>query len=435
MEKGQMLIKKIRSLCLPNYKIIVSFFCSIVTLLSFFVSNYPISNFSIYVLLLCLILCVFPIVLYSPKISKKVINDYLKRNLSFWFIFLFSIGVCLSFVFTKSFSSFFGILKILMYLWCAFLFTEAFSFSMFCKIFNYIFSAFCLFSLVLFIIILVRGENFSLNILDGDYYSYYGIFFMFISGKYGKQNCSLFWEPGIFSSICYIGLCLLKFNIKEKKEVNIFSFILYTFCIITSGSLAGILMLPFLIPLILSFFKKNKAINSIRICLSFALCISYLFSLLFLDKILVLIPQLANKGQSLTTRLLSFRVDFEIFLKNPIFGVGSSYSQHFFEIVRNKYPGLLDTSLNTFGIYLGFFGITGLLFFLSFLFGIFFISNVSFSEKIIYGFLFFIILCKEPHYLCLITLIIYFYILQKSSFLNRLVRFLNRGKSVHEKQI
>lgn len=394
--------------------------CFVLVVLSFFTSNYPITSVSLIALiaffllsLSCYVYYVFP----ARKYKNYYYFRYLLKSSGFLFLFFFSICAVLTFFVTKSYVAVFGILKFLLVLWAAFLFTEVFSLRTFVRYFKNTFFVICLLSLFFSAIILLFNTNFSPIITDGSYYNYFYVFFAIAGTDILGSNCGIFWEPGIFASFCCIALIIqiLFDNSNWKKQLSYY--VVFVISLISTGSLAGYILSIILIPLFMNKFK-NKACKAISHIVLMVFIMALLLFVPFFDIVSDLFPVFLEKGQSLTTRLFALEVDLKIYASSPIFGVGDNYQSMFQSISMSEYPGLLDTSLNTFGYYLGFFGIGGILFILSFLSSIILLKKAPKMVRIVLLIFGILVFSKEPHTLSLLSMILFFYLLKGSDVFN-----------------
>lgn len=384
----------------------------ILLILSFFASSYPLNDISLLAVLFFAIIALiayiyfrFPLALFKDKkVAKKYFSD-----VSLWYVIIFSILVVVSMLATKSFNTVFGVGKFLITIWSAYLFVKLFSFKTFYKLFKNLFFILCIISLFFTLVIFINGENFSNSIVNDLYFNYFYIFFSITSSSILGNNCAIFWEPGIFASFCLIALAMLIIFDKDRWYKQLPYYLVFGVSLISTGSLAGYILIVFLVPLFL--VKINKKITTV---------LAWIITIIFGIGVIVCIPMIgtiseffpfiAEKGVSLTTRIYAMFVDFEIFLKFPLFGAGSSYQYYFQLISESKYPGLLDTSLNTFTYLLGAYGIAGILFILFFCFAFLMNKKVSLINRLLCFLLVILIFIKEPHQMSLLSNIFIFYL-------------------------
>lgn len=397
--------------------LVPSFLCFFLIALSLFSSNYPITKIALAVLVvffsISLFLYIYFCISNGVKKGTWISKQQWIKNISLWFVLVFSFLIFVSFIQTKSFEAVFGTLKILIIMWSAFLFVEIFSFKTFFKVFRLVFFSICCLSLFMTLLILINGGNFSPTIENGAYYNYYFLFFSLIKTDSIGRNCAIFWEPGIFASFCCIALAMEILFDKEKWFKQVPFYIVFILSLISSGSLAGYILSVILLPLFLIRIN-TKVTRTISWLLIITFILAFLLFIPLFDVIAKIIPAIQNKGTSLTTRIYALFVDIEVFKMNPIFGVGSQYNRIFTSIANEKYHGLLDTSLNTFGYYLGAYGFLGIVFFVAFVYSILFSKQFDLQTKIVLLFLSLLIFSKEPHTLSLLSMIFFFYFLKGS---------------------
>lgn len=392
--------------------------CIFLIAVSLFSSDYPITKVALGALILfflCLVaLCVYVFLHDKKQIVLSIKKKCFLKNISLWFVVIISFLFMITFIYTKSFDSFFGILKYIVLLWSAFIFSQLFSFKSFFKAFRLSFSVVCSFSLLMTLIISIRGDNFSVLLANGNYYNYYFVFFTMAKTNILKHNCAIFWEPGIFASFCCIALTLELLFDNDKWYKQLPYYCIFIIGLLSSGSLAGYFLLIVLVPFALNKFK-NKITDVMSWIIVLFIIVAFLAFVPFFNFFIKVFPAIQSKGTSLTTRIYSLFVDFEIFKTSPIFGVGSNYSELFYSIASTKYPGLLDTSLNTFGYFIGAFGVAGILFTIGFLYSILFSKHLRPIEKIGCLILGLLIFSKEPHSISLLSMVLMFYFMKDAN--------------------
>lgn len=395
-------------------------FVFIPTIFSMFCSNYPIDKVSFLFATLTLLIMffayayfVFPFAGFK-KNRKLVFNVII--NAGFLTVFIFALVMFINLFATKSYSNIFGYCRILLYILSGFFVSQTFTFGEFIKLFKKVFLIGCIVSLFFFAIINIFGFNFSIQMYDGRYYNYFYIFYVIASPSYLTKNCSVFWEPGIFSSIASFMIMIECLFIKTSLRKKAPYLIIYVLSILSSGSAAGYILLALMIPIFISSlqFKKGKIYKIFSHAFSFLFAFSILFFFLYPELLIKIFPFIANKGVSLYTRILSLRIDFEIFLKYPFLGCGGQYDNLFKEIVLSKYQNVVDSSVSTTGYFAATFGIAGLSLTVLMIVGIFFIDNekINIRQKIYLSIIILLIINKEPHILSMISWIFFFYIIK-----------------------
>lgn len=397
---------------------IPTFICGVLIFIAFFSSNYPYNDISLFFLLIFVSLLVFlyfyyyfPFKMFKDKELAKIYF----RNIGIWFLVAFTLLVFISYLVTQSFDATFGLFKLFIIFWSAFIFTQLFSFKTFFKIFKNIFFVICSSSLIIYVVALIYGSNFSPT-YDGTYYNYFYVIFITDTGGTSLRNCAIFWEPGIFSSFCCVALALEILFDRNKWYKQLPYYVVFALSLLSTFSLAGFILVIFLIPVAIAQFK-SKITKILSYSLVGVLALTLILFFIIPDVFVQVFPFLADKGISFTTRFYSFFVDLEIFKSHPIFGVGSQYNYYFNALAEELYPGMLDTSLNTFGSFLASFGLGGILYIVFFLVSILSCNKFSWDVKLSLLLLAFLIFIKEPHSLSLISQIFIFYFLKYSSWM------------------
>ena len=387
---------------------------------SMFCSNYPIDKVSFLFAAITFLISMFTYVyflfpIFSIRNNKKVFFKSIS-NIGFLVAFIFAIIMFVNLIVTKSYANVFGYCRILLYILSGLFISQTFTFEEFLKFFRKIFSTACVVSLFFFTIINIFGMNFSIQMYNGQYYNYFYIFYVIASPNYLTKNCSVFWEPGIFASMASFMIIIECFFIRAPFKKKLPFLILYTLSILSSGSMAGIFLLALLIPVFISSlnFKKGKIYELFSYIFAFISAFSLLLLFAYPELFIKLFPFIENKGVSLYTRILSLRIDFEIFLKNPIIGCGGQYEILFKEIVSTKYQSIVDSSVSTTGYLAATFGIVGLLLTVIMIVGIFFIDSnkINIRQKIYLSIILLIIINKEPHLLSMVSWIFFFFIIK-----------------------
>ena len=402
-------------------------FVLIPSLFSMLCSNYPIDKVSFLFATMTFLISMFAYVYFLFPISAtkndKILFFKHISSISFLVAFGFAIVMFINLIVTKSYDNVFGYCRILLYILSGFFVSQTFSFEEFIKFFKAFFSIGCVISLFFYALINIFGLNFSLLMYNGKYYNYFYIFYVIASPSYLTKNCSVFWEPGIFSSIALFMFAIECLFVKTSFKKKLPFLFLYTLAIISSGSLAGLILLALSIPMLVSSldFKKGKFYEAISILFSFFFLFSFLLFFTFPNLLIKIIPFIEKKGVSLYTRILSFRIDFEIFLNHPFIGCGGQYESLFKEIVSLNYQNIVDSSVSTTGYLAATFGIFGLLITALMIGGIAFIDNttINIRQKIYLIVILLMIINKEPHLLSMISWILFFFIVKNIKFFKK----------------
>lgn len=396
--------------------------CTALIVFSLFSSNYPIPKI-VLASLLCFFVISFFLYLYfvfpfkSP--NKKDAFLYCAKSCGFIFTIVFCTSALLTLFLTKSTGSIFGIAKLCLFIVSSFLFTELFSFKIFARIFKKAFFIACSISLLLSVMVIVVGHNFSPIYTDSSYFNYFYIFFTLNGARLWLRNTGMFWEPGVYASFCMFAIFLTLVVDDSSYKRKVPYLITFIVCLISTGSLAGYLLVGLIIPFALQPLRDRSGWKIVSyIVVAFYLAGLVLFVPLF-DFFVVLFPFIAGKGVSLTTRLYSFLVDMDVFMTSPLFGVGDKYQVLFTSVAASKYPGLLDTSLNTFGFYIAYFGLVGFAFPVLIFVSIFQNKTWTLDCKLALALLVFLTFFKEPHSQSLISLVLVFYFIKESRLFSR----------------
>jgi len=390
-------------------------------LLFFITSDYILDNVNFYttiILFIVLALCYFLFSFPFRKLFKKKAS-FAERfspfiNFPFLIAVLFSICAIASYVANRNYGHFYGYLGIMMYVVIGYLFSACFSFNEFCSAYRHFFPFLCLLSLLVFLSSRIAGivpksfifyENYSVR------YSFF--FFDSFLQHYISKNQAVFWEPGIFASFILIGLIIELFFNKEKT--NWFYVLIEVIALITTKSLAGYLLF---LPLIVCWVAQKNNSRWVQV-LCITIFLAFFSSILFFNELqsffFKFFPALYEKGSSLTTRLLSLPIDFEVWKTSPLFGVGT---EHFYQIVpelaAGKYSGVFDASVSTTGYYIAVFGLVGFVLFFAYLAGILSMRGQKIAVRIGLLLISFIIINKETHIDDTIFWSLFFYLADRS---------------------
>ncbi len=217
-----------------------------------------------------------------------------------------------------------------------------------------------------------------------------GILFNYIK-VYPERNCGVFWEPGIFAS--YLALAIIFESITNSKSISWFRILLFVISIITTTSSAGYALLVLTIGIVLlreshlTGYKKVLAIFVIIIIGVVALNIDNIILNTSLSNNAYLI-KLTSKRMQESSRITAIFHNLSIFSKNPLFGAGIGS-------VLNQMSSWADISTTTY--MLSIFGVTGLLYTLFIVYGIFSQKQINIFVKLLFFFVILAIVNKEPH--------------------------------------
>lgn len=229
-----------------------------------------------------------------------------------------------------------------------------------------------------------------------------------------------FWEPGLFSSILIFAL-VLETVIFQFEKKRLWIILVLVVGVIASQSTAGYLLLVFELFI---WFQKGRKLHLIWDVVTGIL---FLLGVYFQDYIALALYgfnqdifwKLTTDSITGNTRLMSPGVCFKVFLENPLVGNGLSLAIDRYNILKSSIAGKfsIDSLTTTNIFFLSAFGIWGISYTISWIYGIMKKSNYSVITRVLLFVLFFIILNKEPHYNLMITYVMLFY-LCKTKLLN-----------------
>ena len=245
------------------------------------------------------------------------------------------------------------------------------------------------------------------------YYNvYYNFVFSYLNIYHTTRLIGPFWEAGVFATMLIYALILDEnINVYSSKIRKKFNTIIFSIAILLTISTAGyILLVIFFVYKILKNSKGNttKFLNFIIILCSF-------FSLVFYEEIILLLanifPRVFNKltfdSVSKITRLYGPLVDFSVFSKRPIFGVGITSYQELWPYFSEKFH--VESRTSTITYFIANFGIPGIKYFITVLTGSLKNKKIILTCRLLIFLIISSILMKEPHYLNLTTTIIIMY--------------------------
>lgn len=365
-------------------------------------------NFQVYSIIILTVLLA-PVILFKI-IKRDFFKIFNSRSFVIALFLVFFLG--LAFVF-KSRNYFFAYVRLIGVAFIAFVIIGIFDKKELCKTFANLMLIIAVFSLILYSYINITGIQSGNLYTDGtyNYYSYYYFFYSISTAM--TKNHGVFWEPGIYSTYLILGF-IIEYCLKRRGKIA--HIILFSITTITTFSLAGIIIFIELILFLLIKRLNNKKFSLIYACFLILIFVGLYIVLPYLpNNMLQIFEAITKKGESFTTRLLSIKIDMQIFRSSPIFGVGSGYPEIFRKLVASseKYSGLIDCSVSTFGYFFGAAGLFGLVYLSSTIIPIFEFKKIDLSTKLFLWCVFFQFLSKEPHTLSFIIWMIIFATNQK----------------------
>ena len=181
--------------------------------------------------------------------------------------------------------------------------------------------------------------------------------------EYEFRNYGCFREPGVFQVYIILALML---HFSEHK-INIKKFIVYSTALITTKSTTGYILYA----LLLSSYFFKKRIPIVRRIFLFLIFFGAAAGIVFyeLNKSgYSVFQKFALTNISFMTRLSNIVVDYHIFLRSPIFGVGITSQMNLHHLLPQQLfnidTGGVDTNtflslFATFGVVYGFFSLIG----------------------------------------------------------------------------
>ena len=253
---------------------------------------------------------------------------------------------------------------------------------------------------------------------QGIKYYYTGLSGLLVHTPY--RNCSIFWEPGIFSTYLIIAL-LINSKILKNKLFGYIN-IIFIVALITTLSTFGLIMMVF--TLFFLFLDKSTINykNKLHKYLTNFLALFFLFLMFqnYNTLILYLIelnPEIFYKldletdSISSGTRLFAPLFDFQMFQTSPIFGVGISQYYLLWDELSNDPKSIYNVGTSTLTYYLASFGLSFVFFFLYLIKKMLTFKSLNILFSYFLVFLTLIILFKEPHQNFLFCYIAFTYIL------------------------
>jgi len=344
------------------------------------------------------------------KAFLTFLNNIRKNRAVLFLLFLLFVYI-FSFLLHREFSK--EGLSTLAFVFCvalfAFAFTSIVKFSYFVKMYRIIFPILCAISLIVFSVSLFSTSNFSLFRFETSANYTYNNFYLlcFQITRNQKRNCGIFWEPGLFAIFVNIAFIFEFIDIKRKKP-KVVSCALYLLTLISTFSTAGYII--FVVVFIYCFHKvtKTKKIELKFVLLSF-------LPLILVIALFFIIPSLRTKiieqTQSYFSRLYGPIVNFHVFKKGKIFGVGLLEEQNFFNsmLVELKLTDKIDAQTSSMGVYVSSFGIFGILIYLLPLIYLGLSKKIDKFDKVLLMIVFFLFTNVEPLVNNLFFFILIFY--------------------------
>lgn len=307
-------------------------------------------------------------------------------------------------------SSLFTIIHIISLYLCAFAFTKIFDFNVVIGVFRKVFYIICLISLFFYILIVVFDFSLPFLRFQTPYTDYDNFGFIYFRiDQNSTRNCSIFWEPALFSIFLCLGL--ISEFIFSNEKIKYERVIVYLLCGFSTFSIIGLIGIYVAIFISIIMMSKKAIDKNFWFCVIIALVFAMIFVAVF-----IINPNLFQKltvngrSGSLTTRLYGMLINFRIFADHP-FGVGAvNESKIFFEYAKEISNGSIDSQTCTFGFWFSAYGIFGI-FLLIFPLSIFLMfKKIKIIPKILIILLALFFMIAEPLENNLFFIILLFYI-------------------------
>lgn len=268
------------------------------------------------------------------------------------------------------------------------------------------------FSLCLWMLTNIAKVDLPVPVLEnvnGVHYKTLGIVSQYVEPYIQHSNSmGFFWECGVFASYLLLAI-VIEFMLAER--VSKFRLALLTITLLTTGSTAGYLLLPLAISFGL-LRQSSKAGFIVSVCL-LALTLNVLLNYSFIVNTLAgLNPSLFGKltdtgAVTRLTRLQSPGICWDLFLQNPLFGLGYGGALDAYAACTTS-TSTVDSLTTTSFFQLAAFGVAGFVIWFVTLFSVFGAHRASFSSSLILAFLLVAILNKEPHTSSCLTYLLIF---------------------------
>ena len=214
------------------------------------------------------------------------------------------------------------------------------------------------------------------------------------------RNQGVFWEPGMFSSFIILAIA---FNIFFELRAKQYKIILLLITLLTTRSTAAYILVILLLLLWLAKYSVNRN-SGVRMTFIYLFLIMSIIILIFQENFIYLLvkinPTLFSKllidnvNGSLTTRLSSPIVLFNMWISNPIFGIGMGNT---INLYIETLSATLDSLTSTSFFMLASYGIGGLMYNIYWFFGCI-RQKTFFIQKIVLFSIIILVINKEPHY-------------------------------------
>jgi hypothetical protein len=220
-----------------------------------------------------------------------------------------------------------------------------------------------------------------------------------------NRNYSIFYEPGVYQAFLNIAILL---ELHKNYLKNLLKLSIFFICLLTTFSTTGFICAFMIIIILLSdnYYKWKKEKLLIKLVTISSIFI-FIFSGLFFT---VFTQKFSESGYSFFTRSLGSALDYQIFLTNPLFGVGyDSYVSQIQKLAYNNYFINMSGSTNSFTNTLAKYGLffTYTILFMHYTVGVSFTKNLF--KRSIYFLILLLILTTENFTLSLFYIVLSYY--------------------------
>jgi len=208
------------------------------------------------------------------------------------------------------------------------------------------------------------------------------------------RNCGPFWEPGIFAS--WIVLAILFLGNKELYQNRTIPLMILVLGVLSTYSAAGYLVLFIVLLLRLVNYtnqmqsQRMKIVAHMLILISLGLFVYFVYpiiSVLFEEN--KYLTQLVGESFWNSSRIFSIKQNFDLFIREPIWGYGQAY------VVSNT----INVGNTASSVYLlACFGILGITYTIAIIIGIMRQNGLTLMEKVLVLVIILVLVNKEPHY-------------------------------------
>lgn len=312
-------------------------------------------------------------------------------------LFIMLSGLLLSLIYNSDFSVINSYLRFIFVISLGYTISQLVKFETFINIFTNIIKLVSLVSLIFYIGINFLNINLPLStITNTNGVNYLNGYIYFIMEHVPERNTGIFWEPGIFSSFIIISLVL---EISFKKKINKKNVLLFALTLLTTLSTAGYFLLALVAWLMLNRKYKQEfsiPINTFILILMVLIFVKAEEILKYLSGVFpYLLEKVVDSSNSVLTRVSGPKIDFDIFMNSPLFGVG--FRGYQIDWANLSFQTGVSAQTSTLTYFIATLGILGFIYLSAWVIGILKISEINIISRVIILFIFVIILTKEPH--------------------------------------